>query len=241
MSSVTLSPVYGYLRVSGKSQLDGDGFPRQRATITKYAAANKLHVARWFEERAVPGKTEWTHREEWKAMLALVPHGTPATILIERLDRLARDLMVQEHIIKDLRERGITLISVHEPDLCIDDPTRKLLRQIMGAIAEYDKTMLVIKLTAGRKATRDKGGHAEGPPRYSEDAQRYPGEAQVVERIRQLVAAGPQTYASMANTLNAEGALTRKGKAWTPMMVWRIVRRIRQRRLRRTPKAKAAA
>jgi hypothetical protein len=47
-----------------------------------------------------------------------------------KVDRLARDLMVQEHIIQDMQRRGITLISVAEPDLCSDDPTRKLLRQM---------------------------------------------------------------------------------------------------------------
>ena len=47
--------------------------------------------------------------------------------------------MVQEHIIADLRQRHITIISALEPDLCVDDPSRKLMRQIMGAIAEYDQ------------------------------------------------------------------------------------------------------
>ena len=39
------------------------------------------------------------------------------------------------------------------------NPTRKLLRQIMGAISEYDKTMLVAKMRAGkeRKRTTEKG------------------------------------------------------------------------------------
>lgn len=67
------------------------------------------------------------------------------TIIIE-LDRLARDLTIQEHIIQGLQHRGIALVSVAEPDPCSDDPTRKLMRQIMGAIAEYDKLIIVLKL-----------------------------------------------------------------------------------------------
>jgi DNA invertase Pin-like site-specific DNA recombinase len=58
------------------------------------------------------------------------------TLVVEKLDRLTRDLMIQEHIIQDLRDRGITVVSVAEPDLCSHDPTRELLRQIMGAIRE---------------------------------------------------------------------------------------------------------
>ena len=47
-------------------------------------------------------------------------------ILALPLDRLARDLMVQETIIGDMRRQGFELVSVTEPDLCNDDPKRKL-------------------------------------------------------------------------------------------------------------------
>ena len=60
-----------------------------------------------------------------------VSNGTKL-VLVEKLDRLARDLMVQETIIGDLRKNGFDLISVMEPDLLQDDPSRKLMRQIFG-------------------------------------------------------------------------------------------------------------
>jgi hypothetical protein len=52
---------------------------------------------------------------------------------------LARDLMVQETIIADLRKYGFDLVSVAEPDLMANDPTRVLMRQLMGAVAQYGK------------------------------------------------------------------------------------------------------
>jgi DNA invertase Pin-like site-specific DNA recombinase len=67
-------------------------------------------------------------------MTALHSNGT-RLVLIEKLDRLARDLMVQETIIGDLRKNGFELISVAEPDLLQDDPSWRLMRQIFGAIA----------------------------------------------------------------------------------------------------------
>jgi len=42
----------------------------------------------------------------------------------EKLDHLARDLMVQETIIRDLRQKVFEIVSVAEPDLCSDDPSR---------------------------------------------------------------------------------------------------------------------
>ena len=49
---------FGYLRVSGKSQVEGDGFGRQKATITKYAKANGIEIVRWFQEEGVTGTAD---------------------------------------------------------------------------------------------------------------------------------------------------------------------------------------
>src|ERR1017187_9184278 len=106
-----------------------------------------------------------------------------------------------------------------EPDLCVDDPTRKLMRQIMGAIAEYDRAMLVIKLRAARDAQRAKG-KCEGRKFFGDK----PGEAGVRDRIRSMKKAGSKLQA-ICNTLNAEGVATRYGKIWMPMTVARIAKR----------------
>ena len=50
-------------------------------------------------------------------MAALLANGT-RTVLVERLDRCARDLMVQESIIADFKRKGLSIVSVNEPDLC---------------------------------------------------------------------------------------------------------------------------
>jgi DNA invertase Pin-like site-specific DNA recombinase len=60
-------------------------------------------------------------------MTALHANGVQV-VIIEKLDRLARDLMAQETIIADLRKHGFELVSVAEPDLMANDPTRILVR-----------------------------------------------------------------------------------------------------------------
>jgi DNA invertase Pin-like site-specific DNA recombinase len=107
-------------------------------------------------------------------------------VLVEKLDRLARDLMVQETIIGDLRKHGFDLISVTEPDLLQDDPTRKLMRQIFGAIAEYEKTMIVLKLRGARQRQKAKTGRCEGAKPSGD----LPGEKDVIARMRELRASG---------------------------------------------------
>lgn len=211
---------FAYLRVSGKGQVQGDGFPRQLAAIEAYAEANAITIARVYREKGVTGTLDGMDRPAWVEMIGCILANGVRTVIIEKLDRLARDLMVQEHIIQDLQRRGITLISVAEPDLCSDDPTRKLMRQIMGAIAEYDKAMVVLKLRGARQRKRSQDGRCEGAKPYGS----FEGESEVLQRIQTMRAAG-DSFQTIARALNSEGVAPRRGTQWHPYAVARIAER----------------
>src|SRR4051812_25401267 len=106
---------FAYLRVSGKGQVDGDGFPRQLSAIEQYAAGNGLKLKKVFREVGISGAKELENRPALQELLASIASTDVTVVIIEKLDRLARDLMVQETIIGDLRKRGIELVSVAEP------------------------------------------------------------------------------------------------------------------------------
>jgi DNA invertase Pin-like site-specific DNA recombinase len=211
---------FAYLRVSGRGQVDGDGFERQLAAIRAYAAAQGITIVRVFREEGISGTLEGMDRPAWVEMIASILTNGVKTIIIEKLDRLARDLMIQEHIIQDLGRRGITLVSVAEPDLCSDDPTRKLMRQIMGAIAEYDKSMIVLKLRGARQRMRARGDRCEGAKPYG--TQR--GEAESLATIQTLRSAG-RSFQAIADVLNTEGRRPRRGSLWHRYAVARIAKR----------------
>ena len=62
-----------------------------------------------------------------------------------------------------LQERGITLVAADSPNAFQDDtPTAKLVRQVLGAIAEFDKAMTVAKLRGARDRKRKAHGKCEG-------------------------------------------------------------------------------
>ena len=157
-----MTKAFGYLRVSGKGQVDGDGFPRQLAAIKAYAAEHGAKLVRVFREEGVNGSIESMDRPVWSDMMTALYSNGVRTVLIERLDRLARDLMVQERVITDFHKAGFTLISAAEPDLMASDPTRILVRQMMGAIAQYDKANIVAKLRGARLRQKAKTGRSEG-------------------------------------------------------------------------------
>jgi len=218
MKKAPIIEAFGYIRVSGRGQLDGDGFPRQREAIQRYAAANGVRIVRWFEEKAVGGKTEWENRPAWSDMVQNL-NGV-RTIVIERLDRLARELFIQEYILRDLKQRSVMLVSATEQDLD-SDPSRVLFRQIMGAIAQYDRTMIVMKLRLARKRRKAATGRCEGRKPFGSRS----GESALLDRMRGLREQG-QTFDRIAEILNSESVPTRvAGKSWFGSTVARILRR----------------
>lgn len=63
------SEAISYLRVSGKGQIDGDGFDRQRDTIAKHAKAQKLSIVDEFEDGGISGTNELADRPGLAALL----------------------------------------------------------------------------------------------------------------------------------------------------------------------------
>lgn len=84
-----MTQVFCYVRVSGESQLDDDGFPRQIQACREYASRHDLKIAKIFREEAVSGTEETVNRPAWAAMMDELLANGVRTILIERLDRLS--------------------------------------------------------------------------------------------------------------------------------------------------------
>lgn len=210
---------FGYLRVSGRGQIDGDGFPRQRAAIQAYAKSKGTKVVQWFEEKGVSGDVEGMDRPVWADMVGLILANGVRTILVESLGRLARELFIQEYILRDMKHRGITLISVTEPDLGSSDPTRVMIRQILGAVHQYEKSMIVLKLRGARQRQKSKHGRCEGRKPYGH----RDGEQEVLGRMRALRDEG-LAFHKIAAQLNTEGMKPRSGARWHGFVVNRILK-----------------
>lgn len=208
-----MEKAYGYVRVSGKGQVDGDGFARQEYAIREYAYANWIKIIDIFRDEGVSG-TLADRPALAEMMVSLEQNGLGIhTVIIERVDRLARDLMVQETIIDDLKKSGVSILSAADGDLLQDDPTRKLVRQVLGAISEYDKTMTVLKLRAARARKRKLTGKCEGRKGY---ADAHPDTISEIKRLRRKPIKGKRlSAAQIAERLNEMGRTTADGKPFT--------------------------
>lgn len=222
------SAAVSYLRVSGKGQVDGDGFPRQRDTIAKFAKVRKLKLVDEYRDEGVSGTTELDNRPGLAEMLDRIDSNGVRVVIVENASRLARDLMVQEILLSEFRKRNVVVIEADGGnDLTVgsSDPTATLIRQVLGAVSQFEKSVLVLKLRAARQRTKLKTGRCEGVKPYGAQT----GEAENVQRIRDLrrkpVLGRRLSFAAIAKILNDEGVPTRSGGPWRPSVIGQILGR----------------
>jgi DNA invertase Pin-like site-specific DNA recombinase len=194
-----LLKAFGYIRVSGESQVDGDGPVRQRQAIKAYAAKNGIKIVKWFVEEAVSGTVESKDRPAFSEMLVAMLSNGVRTVLIEKLDRIAREVYVQE-------------------GLYSEEPSRVAMRQMMGVFAQLDRANIVLKLRAARQRKKAATGRCEGRKPFGHRE----GEQATILRMRELHGQG-LNYTATAAALNAEGFKTRTGSAWFPTTVSRTL------------------
>src|SRR5712671_5087205 len=101
-----------------------------------------------------------------------------------------------------LRERGIDLIAADSPGSFFDDtPTAKLVRQVLGAISEFDKAMTVAKLRGARERKRRENGKCEGRKSHAEL------NPELVTLVRQLRRRRPKGGQRSLREISAELAM----------------------------------
>lgn len=216
--------VVSYIRVSSRGQIGGDGPERQRDAFGAFCKQNKLEPLAEFFEQGVSGTVEGIDRPAFADILERFdtnPGGIFEAIVVERMDRLARDLMVQEFLLKECRERGIkvfaTDVGLVDQATNDGDPTRKLIRQVLGAVAEFAKSELVMKLAKARKRIKATTGRCEGQKPFGQ-SKKYPQEGPVLEFVRGCVYhsgdGNELTGAAVAELLNQAGFKTRRGTAF---------------------------
>lgn len=148
---------YGYGRVSTTGQSrDGNSLDAQE-TALKNAGAQKIYSDTFTGTK--------NHRPELDKLMDLLQPGD--TLIVSKLDRIARSASGGIELINSLLERGIT---VHVLNMGIMDntPSGKLIRNVMLAFAEFERDMIVERTQEGKAIARKRADYREGrPKKYS--------------------------------------------------------------------------
>jgi DNA invertase Pin-like site-specific DNA recombinase len=151
------------------------------------------------------------------ALLARIAGNGVRNVIVETANRFARDLMVQEVGFAMLRDLGVTLIAADSLSSFLDDgPTSKLIRQILGAVSEFDKAMTVAKLKGARDRARRLNGKCEGRKSYAE---RDPELVDTARWLRSNADGRPYSLRQVAAELAKHGYVTPSGQHYSASAV----------------------
>lgn len=231
--------VVGYVRTS---RHNGEGFG---------AAAQESGLRSWCEERGhelvtvltdqgVDGSVAPQERPALAEALALVRDGEAAALVVRDIDRLARQLHVQEAALALVWQADGHVFTVGEGEVPCDDPDdpyRRFIRQVLGATAELEKSLALARMRRGRREKARQGRYVGGSRlhrRYGyelvdlpDGRRRYepiPDEQSVIARMRELRESG-LTLAAVAQHLDDGGVPAPGGGRWSAPTVHRILKR----------------
>src|SRR5690242_666658 len=215
-----------YLRTSSGANVgpDKDSDKRQRAVIASFAKRAGFMLVDEFYDAAVSGGDPVHQRPGFAKMLQRLAANGAKTIIVESPDRFARDLAVQLAGHDMLKDLGISIVPASAPDFFTEDtPTAILVRQVLGAIAQFEKASVVAKLAAARKRKREREGRCEGRKPLSETRPEVVTLARKLRRRRPKAA--QLSLRGVASELAARGFLNERGKPYAAKSVARMLGR----------------
>ncbi len=146
--------LYGYARVSTRGQAkDGNSLETQENAL-RSAGATKIYADAFTGTK--------THRPELDKLMSVMQSGD--TMVVTKLDRIARSATQGIALIQALLDRGI-VVHVLNMGLMDNTPTGKLIRNIMLAFAEFERDMIVERTQEGKAIAKQNPDFKEGRPK----------------------------------------------------------------------------
>jgi DNA invertase Pin-like site-specific DNA recombinase len=120
-----------------------------------------------------------------------------------------------------LKREGIALIPATAPDHFTEDtPTAVLVRQVLGAIAQFEKAFLVARMKVARERKVAQGIKCGGRPGHIE---LRPDVVAMAKALRRKTKAGQRSLRQISAELAARGHLNREGKPFSATSVMNML------------------
>lgn len=143
--------IYGYKRVSTKKQAkDGNSLEAQEKALIEHGAT------KIYSDAFTGTKTD---RPQLNKLLSIVQPGD--TIIVTKLDRLGRSLSKTTELITELIDKGVT-VNILNLGVLNNSSMSTLLRNMLLAIAQFERDMIVERTSEGKEIKREKGELKEG-------------------------------------------------------------------------------
>lgn len=141
-----------YARVSKAD--DTQNLDNQLLKLREYAKAKGYEVYREYSDQACGANP---HRPALDSMMADARGHRFSMILTVKIDRIARSMANLHAMITELEHFGIKFHCIDQPQVSTDSPMGKLMLNILGAIAEFERELIRERTRDGLERTRAEG------------------------------------------------------------------------------------
>ena len=154
-----------YARVSTINH--GQDVNMQLRELREYCERRSLEIIGEYTESASGAKDS---RPELNRLMIDAKHRRFDAICVWKLDRFGRSVRHLVNALADLESLGVSFISLKD-NLDLSTPSGRLMFQIIGAMAEFERALIQERVRAGLRNARAKGKRL-GRPRVALDARR---------------------------------------------------------------------
>jgi len=212
----TLKIAVAYLRVSTDAQdLSLDA---QRRAIESFAAAQGYEIARVCIDEGISGAAPLDRRPALLEALTALKHDDAVALIVAKRDRLARDVVTAALAERMAQRAGASVLTASGVGNG-DAPENELMRTIVDAFSQYERSLISCRTRAALQAKRARGERVSGHPPFGfewQDGHRVSvaHEQALLERMQALQAEGLGAL-RIASRLNESGAINpRTGRSW---------------------------
>lgn len=152
--------IYGYARVSTTGQMNNGNSLEGQEKQLEEAGAIKIY------KDGVTGTK--LNRPQFNILLSKLKEGD--TLVVTKLDRIARSMTQGSELITDLINKGVR-VNILNIGIMDNTPSSKLIRNVFFSFAEFERDMIVERTQEGKAIARTKAGYKEGRPRKFTDEQ----------------------------------------------------------------------
>jgi DNA invertase Pin-like site-specific DNA recombinase len=146
--------VFGYVRASTSDEVKQGSNERQKEALKRFFKEKEWEFE-IYEDKAKSGAN--MDRDDFKRMMKDIEKSKPFAVVVTKIDRYARSLMDLLNSIGELESKGVGFISIQDSGIDTTSPNGRLLLQILGAFAEFERTMINSRTKAGREKALAKG------------------------------------------------------------------------------------
>jgi site-specific DNA recombinase len=235
-----IKTVAAYIRISTQEQAAGHGLDYQEKEVKDYCKAKGLKLLEVYSDIESGTRKK---RPGMNQLLADLPQYD--AVVVYHTDRISRNLEHALYFIGKITRAGRTIVSTSQKKLDLDDPTGRLTFSILGAVSEYELSLITKRLSLGRSMVKLKAeasgsnlNHGKRPGfqekknwqinpdgTITKTLEVDPEAVKIVQLIKRHRRSG-KSYREIVTYLNREAIPNKSGKPWNQVTVMKLAKMV---------------